>query len=176
MALLRPGHELRSDPEGFRIELSEAQVKTRRADRFDLPDALTPYIRHYLAVVRPALLAGRADPALWISQHGRKLSAKSLSERVRKWTGDRFGKAFGPHRFRHALSTTAVLSAPDDPMLAPSLLGISEQVVQRHYNLAQQVSAANSFAELLSTQRKQYATAPAPAESRPARRRDNVVP
>ena len=166
MSLLRPGYELRSGPEGFRIELTGDQVKTRRPDRFDLPDALTPYIRHYLAVVRPALLAGGTDTALWISRHGRKLSAKSLSERVRKWTGDRFGKAFGPHRFRHALSTTAVLTAPDDPMLAPSLLGISEAVVQRHYNLAKQVSAANTFANLIAERRERYAAGLPPQSQR----------
>jgi site-specific recombinase XerC len=157
MALLRPGHELRTAPAGYRIELTEDQVKTRKPDRFDLPDALIPYIDHYLAVVRPGLLGGKTDDALWISNRGRKLSAKSLSERVRLWTGARFGKAFGPHLFRHALSTTAVLKAPDSPGLAAALLGISKPVLERHYNLANQVSVTNRFATLIAARRAHYA-------------------
>ena len=157
MAQLRPGYELLAQPGGYRIELTAEQVKTHKPDRFDLPEALNGYIRHYLDVVRPALLAGRGSEALWIGQHGQPLGAKALAARVFHHTGQRFATRFGPHRFRHALSTTAVLSAPEYPGLAAALLGISEPVIDRHYNLAGQVALSNTFANQIAARRKAYA-------------------
>ena len=118
---------------------------------------LNDYIRHYLDVVRPTLLAGRGSEALWICQHGQPLGAKALAARVFHNTGQRFAIRFGPHRFRHALSTTAVLSAPEHPGLAAGVLGISGPVIDRHYNLAGQIALSNTFANQIAARRKAYA-------------------
>jgi hypothetical protein len=71
--------------------------------------------------------------------------------------GPRCVNASGPHLFGHALSTTAVLKAPDSPGLAAVLLGISKPILERHYNLANQVSVTNRFATLIAARRAQYA-------------------
>ena len=57
----------------------------------------------------------------------------------------RFGVTFGPHRFRHAIATTAPLRAPEHPGLAAPLLGISKEVVETHYNRSQQFAAVLTF-------------------------------
>jgi hypothetical protein len=62
---------------------------------------LTPYIRHYLTVVRPALLDGRVHDALWINLRGGPWSAECMAQRIRLLSRQRFGESFGPHRFRH---------------------------------------------------------------------------
>ena len=120
-------------------------------------------VEPYLAVIRPALLAGQTAEAFWISRHGRPLAAKSLAERVYYRSGLGFGRPFGPHSFRHALSTTAVLRAPGEPGLAAALLGISPAVIEQHYNLAGQVAATTSFARLIAADRKRHASSRPPA-------------
>ncbi|MBD0274491.1 MAG: hypothetical protein ICV73_21470 [Acetobacteraceae bacterium] len=65
--------------------------------------------------------------------------------RIRWWSEKKFGKAFGPHRFRHALGTTAPSAAPIKPGIAPAILGISAGVLERNYNRAGEVEAIAAF-------------------------------
>jgi integrase len=145
MALLRVDHELIWRGERYRIELTPEQVKTNKPDRFNLPAQLTPYIRHYLTVVRPALLGGQVHDALWINLRGGPWSAECMAQRIRLLSGERFGESFGPHRFRHAIATTATLRDPDHPGLAVGVLGISGHVLDEHYNRAGQSQAVTMF-------------------------------
>ena len=154
MALLRVSRELLRRGDVYVVELTAQQVKTGKSDRFAFPDVLTPYIQHYLDVVRTALLAGRIDEAVWIGGRGDPMTAKQLAAQVHKWTERRFAQGFGPHRFRHAIATTAVLRDPGCPGLAAGLLGISPQIVERHYDLAGQSSAAKAYAALIARKRR----------------------
>jgi integrase len=149
MALLRVGRELVQRDGRFRIELTPDQVKTGKPDRFDLPDQLTPYIRHYLDAVRPALLRGRLEDAFWINALGGPLTAGAIQSRIFRLSKRRFGKSFGPHRFRHAIGTTAPLRDPRHPGLAAGLLGISAEVLEQHYNRSGQCQAGACFAKLV---------------------------
>jgi site-specific recombinase XerD len=146
MSLLRVGRELIQRDGRFRIELTLDQVKTDKPDRFDLPDALTPHLRHYLDSVRPALLGRQAEEAVWISTTGRPMSDLAIQGRILRLTKKRFGISFGPHRFRHAIATTATLRAPENPGLAAGLLGISPAILEQHYNRASQCQAGTRFA------------------------------
>ena len=149
MALLRVGQEFIRCGDGYRIELQPHQVKTKTSDCFNLPARLTPYIETYLRIVRPALLRERMHDALWIGLNGSPLEAKGIQEMVCKLSKARFGVAFGPHRFRHAIATTVPLKAPEIPGLAAPLLGITKETVQSHYDRASQVMAVKMFHEML---------------------------
>jgi site-specific recombinase XerD len=153
MALLRPGQELIWRGERYRIELTPEQVKTNKPDRFNLPAQLTPYIRHYLTVVRPALLGGQVHDALWINLRGEPWSPECMAQRIRLLSRQRFGESFGPHRFRHAIATSATLRDPDYPGLAVGVLGISGQVLEEHYNRAGQSQAVMMFDEAVARRR-----------------------
>lgn len=150
---LRIGRELLDRGEHFRIELGAELVKTGKFDAFDLPAALTAPLRRYITHARPAMLVDPSDPWLWISTRGTRLSAKGLAEQVFKRTRARFGQGIRPHRFRHALATSAALHDPATPGLAPALLGISAAIVDRHYNRASQVQAAQTYAAIMAQQR-----------------------
>jgi hypothetical protein len=154
MALLRVGRELVHRNGRFRIELAPDQVKTGKPDRFDLPDQLTSYVRHYLNVVRPALLRGRLEDAFWISMAGRPLTSHAIQSRIFRLSKRRFGQAFGPHRLRHAIGTTAPLRDPRHPGLAAGLLGISAEVLEQHYNRSSQCQAGARFAKLVEQLRQ----------------------
>lgn len=145
MALPRIGHELVQCNGHFRVELASHQVKTPKPDSFNLPEELSPYVFHYLQYVRPRLLRGQSHDALWVSLKGSPLTEKAIENQVFKRTRKRFGQGFGPHRFRHAIATTAVLRDPAHPGLAAGLLGISGRVVEEHYRLAGQSKAAMAF-------------------------------
>jgi len=149
MALLRNGHEVVLRDGGFRIELRPGQVKTNRADRFTLPDALAPFIQHYLAVIRPALLAGRREDAFWINVRGRPWGASGIQGQIFRLTKARFGTAFGPHRFRYAIATTAALRVPGHPSLAAELLGSTGLNMERNYNHADQIQTGTRHMQLL---------------------------
>ena len=154
MTLLRVGHELVWKDGRYRIELAPDQVKTGKPDRFDLPDCLTPYVRHYLDVVRPALLGRAQHDALWINGKGGSWTAKGIQHRVVKRTRDRFGRGIGPHRFRHAVATGAALRDPGHPGVGAGVLGISKEVVLEHYNRAGQIGAAMRYDELIDGRRR----------------------
>lgn len=154
MASLRLGHEIFRRADRYRVELSPHQVKTARRDWFDLPEHLTPWIDIYVDTVRPALLAGQLCDAFWLTQHGRPLSEKSMSERIALLSRRRFGHRFGPHRFRHAIATGLAEHDPDTPGLAAGVLGISPKVVAEHYNRAQQTRACSRHADLIEQRRQ----------------------
>lgn len=133
MTLLRVGHELIWRDGRYRIQLTADQVKTNKPDRFDLPEKLTPYMRHYLDVVRPQLLGTENHAALWVERDGQPLKARSIQNQIQVRTKKRFGTAFGPHRFRHAIAT----DAPEGPRMAARLLGISSAILEKHYDRAE---------------------------------------
>jgi hypothetical protein len=56
-----------------------------------------------------------------------------------------FPEGFGPHRFRHALGTSAPLTDPAHPGVAAAILGLSGHMVELHYNRATQASVAGKF-------------------------------
>jgi hypothetical protein len=130
----------------------------------------TPYIHHYLNVVRPALLSGLAADKLWISGRGTPCTQKALQSQVFTRTQARFGVSFGPHRFRHAIVTTAALRAPQHKNLGAATLGITPAVAEKNYNLASQVEATQTFAQAMERRHRKLVqnskNQPTPAELR----------
>jgi hypothetical protein len=142
----------------FRIELEADLVKTKRPDAFDLPERLIPYLRRYLDEIRPVLLRGNQDDALWINRRGTRLTAKAISHIVHNRSKARFGIGFYPHAFRHALATTAALRCPEHPGLAAAVLGISTGIVEQHYNRAGQIDASRKLTALVERRGRAAAT------------------
>ena len=157
MAELRVRREMVRQEVTYRIELGPDQTKTHVHDRFDLPEALTSYVRHYLTKVRPALLAGREEDAFWIGARGAPLRAKGIEACIQRLSRVRFGVAFGPHRFRHAIATSSALRDPGSPGLAAGVLGGSAQVIEQHYNRAGQIQAARKYAQVVEQRRRKLA-------------------
>ncbi|MBU6497089.1 MAG: integrase [Rhodospirillales bacterium] len=155
MVALCVGQELKEQGDRYMIDLPPHLVKTKKPDRFLLPAELTPYMRHYLAVVRPALLKRHNHAALWPTQSGKPLTAKGFQAMVFRRTRVRFGTEFGPHRFRHALDTTAALRAPDQPELGARVLNISPAVSEAHYNRAGQIEATMMLDTINQRRRKE---------------------
>ena len=147
VSLMRFGHELIKIGHGYRIEFTPDQIKIKAkgCDCFDLPERLTPFIDRYIHTVRPRLLAGAHREQLWINKFGKACTPKSIQSRVLALSLKRFGTAFGPHRFRYSIATSAPHLAPANPAIGAEVIGISQAVLQDHYNRAEQARAANAY-------------------------------
>lgn len=151
-ALIRVGKELQFRDGQFYVQFEPEQVKTGRPDRFVIPETLTEAMRHYLDVVRPALLGDSNDDALWISVTGTRLTEQAIQTMLVRRSRRRFGVAFSAHRFRHMVATTLPLRRPDRPGLGAAVLGVSKQIIEQHYNRGGQIRAATEYQALLTEQ------------------------
>lgn len=158
MHLLRVGKELITNGDRYRIEFTPKQEKTKRADCFDLPERLTPYMQRYLDTIRPGLVKDGRYEELWISRHGTPLTVAGLETRIFRLSHKRFGKGFGPHRFRHSIATTLTLRCPENPGLPAAVLGITLDVADGHYIRAGQIEASRTYAGLVEQRRKKLAS------------------
>ncbi len=153
MACLRLGRHVVSTAGGYRLIFEAENIKTRRPLEYDAPAGLSAAIEHYLSVERAELLAGQSHDWFWVDAYGQPLSRTNMTTIIRHCSRQHFGTAFGPHRFRHALGTTAPLADPANPGVASAVLGISARMVEEHYNRAGQVEAAIRFTSSLRDER-----------------------
>ena len=142
----------------YRLVFEHDDVKTSRCIEYDAPTGLSAALDHYIAVERAELLGTQSHQALWLSRYGEPLSVANISEMIKRRSKQRFGKGFGPHRFRHAIGTTAPLLDPAHPGVAAAILGISSHMVERHYNRASQADVAHKLHATLRKQRADMET------------------
>jgi hypothetical protein len=155
MAALRVGHEIARSGDVYGLALTRDLVKTNCADAVSFPESLTPYIDSYLSITRPLLISGQQHEWFWVSNRGERLALASLQDAVQRRSVERFGRAFGPHRFRHALQTAVVSTSGGTPGLGAAVLSISLATAQAHYNRASQDVAARKYQEIISAGRVQ---------------------
>ena len=67
---LEPGRHLVRHSDCYRLQLEPGDLKNGTDMTVPLPVSLTPWLDHYLALVRPRLLQGRESPKLWVSREG----------------------------------------------------------------------------------------------------------
>lgn len=152
----------------WRLELEAEDVKNERFISAQLPQLLGPWIDRYVAVERAELLGEHRSEAFWINWGGEPLGKAGLDKRIRWLSAKRFGagRAFGTHRFRHCIATTAPLLMPDQPGLAAALLRITGQVVEEHYDRGDAVLAFKAYHKALAEERRKSVTLARSAESR----------
>ena len=109
------------------------------------PASLSDAIERYITVEREELLAGKTHDWFWVNLYGGPMTVCAIKDMIRTRSRRDLGTAFGPHRFRHAMGTTAPLTDPAHPGVAAAILGISGPMVEKHYNLASQADVANVF-------------------------------
>ncbi len=123
MAAKRLGQQVIQDGNGGWLLSFKAQdIKTRRGVEYELPEDLFASVEHYVSVERRELLQNRLHTWFWVNRIGEKFGARGIEGVIRRASTERFGKAFGPHRFRHSLATTAAYADPSNPGLAASTL------------------------------------------------------
>lgn len=154
---MRLGRQLRRDDDGWWIALEAADVKNHRSLDYPVPAALIPWFDRYIQVERVELLAGGHEDAVWINWGGAPLGEAGLDKRIRSWSAARFGQtnAFGPHRFRHCLATTAPITLPEAPAVGSTVLGITASVFREHYDRGGRALAARAYLDGLAADRQE---------------------
>jgi integrase len=139
---------------GFWLAFTTKDVKNRRTIEYPLPLKLTPCIEHYMEAERATLLGTRRHDWFWVRRDSERLNEGDICSLIRYASKAKFVTAFGPHRFRHALATTAARFDPSNPGLAAAVLAISDAVIDAHYNLAKQEHAAQNYLKLIEEERR----------------------
>ena len=145
MASLRLGVSVIRSGETWRLIFESDDVKTKRRIAYDTPASLSGAMERYITVEREELLAAKTHDWFWVDQYGGPLTMYAIKDMIRTRSRKAFGTAFGPHRFRHAMGTTAPVADPAHPGVAAAILGISGRMVEEHYNLASQTDVASKF-------------------------------
>ncbi len=161
VSLTLDGSVRRDGPEGmWRLDIQGEDVKNSRYILATLPRLLGPWIDRYVEVERRELLAGQKSEAFWINWGGEPLAPIGLDKRIRWLSAKRFGasRAFGTHRFRYCISTTAPLLILDQPGLAAALLRITSRVMAEHYDRGDAVLAVKAFHKTLAEARDRSET------------------
>jgi site-specific recombinase XerD len=153
MASLRLGKTVIRTGETYRLVFEHEDIKTGRRLEYETPPRLSAALDRYIAVERAELAGEQDHDWFWLNQYGEKLTAGEIGDMIQRQSKRAFGKGFGPHRFRHALGTTAPLKDPTHPGVAAAILGISGHMVERHYNRATQADVANKFHQNLEKTR-----------------------
>lgn len=168
-ATLRVGtHLLGGGREPWRIILSAGETKTRRADAWDVPESLSPYLDHFVTVVRPMLLGSgpartNAHDALWVGAFGQPIEHQAVRKRVKAVTAARLGRTILPHSFRHSVATSFALRNPDRPRDTASLLGhAGPRTTEQHYLLSEQQLARAKFQAMLEARLRRSGAAADP--------------
>ena len=129
----------------YRIVLGKLDMKTRRRHEFDLPPSLTPFIDRYLNEFRPVLAGRRNHHAFWLTPAWRPAVGGTHRRPHPRGIEAALRLRVGPHRFRHALGSTAPTRDPAHPGVASAILGIDRKTLQDHYNVASETEAAVAY-------------------------------
>ena len=157
LRLMRLGVNLVRSRVRWRLRFSQDEVKNHQPLEYDLPKSLTWLIDRYLEVERQELLKGADSQFVWINWSGKPLGEMGVQKRILWLSMKKFGVEFCPHRFRHAIGTSVPDADSDLEGVAASLLGISTQVLDRHYDRGGQSRAAKELQRNLEQERKDTA-------------------
>lgn len=153
MASLRLGQTIIRNGTTYRLVFEHEDIKNGRHLEYDTPLELSSAIQRYINVERAELLTDQSEAWFWLNQYGEKLTSAEIGDIIQRKSKQAFGKGFGPHRFRHALGTTAPLADPASPGVAAAILGITAHMVEQHYNRATQADVAHKFQRSLGKTR-----------------------
>ena len=128
------------------LRLEADEVKNRKHIEVSLPEALTPYLEHYIMQCRPRLLGHNRSQRLWISCNGTPLCPAMIRYHVRKHTSAAFGEAITPHLFRDCAATSIAIEDPDHVRIAAAILGHHRlATTQRYYDQSRMLSAGRHY-------------------------------
>lgn len=144
---------------GTRVRFAGADMKGRRPFATNIPPELLPDLERHIAVHRPRLVARAPRGAsvvnsLWVTDRGLELRGSQLWSAVTRRIEAAFGVRVSPHEFRHVLTTTIAIEAPEMMGVVPAALGhADERPVLEHYDLGTQLEAGRRWTRQIADDR-----------------------
>jgi integrase len=145
----------------WRVAFRAAEVKARRPLEFPFPASLVSFLKKYLTVYRPILLAGdpRRPPAskttaLWVSREGQPLGYQTIGYHIQRHTQAEFGAPINAHLFRDCAATFIAIVDPEHVRIIAAILGhATMRTSERHYNQAKGLEAGRRHVKTIQTLR-----------------------
>ena len=140
---MRLGHNLRRVGDGWELFFDAKLMKGGRSSlQLPLGPRVGKMLDRYIAVERRELLRGATHDFVWVTKSGDPWSEKGIDFMIRARTKERFGVAFGTHRFRTSLTTTQALVDGRNLLGTSRMLAHSPAVALKHYNRAGSLEAS----------------------------------
>ncbi len=158
LAAMRIGQHLVQSGRRWHIVFRANETKNRQPYEATVPTFLQPFLKCYLAEIRPMFPKAHSHDGLWASAKGGPLSDAALYDQVCKRTRAAFGRPINLHLFRDIAATEIAYRDPARIGIARDLLGHSDlRAVDRHYNQASQVQAGRAYHRALLVERHDLA-------------------
>lgn len=159
LAQIEIGRHLIQHSTGYELRFAGPEMKARKPVEIPVPDVLTPYLVHYINVVRPALCTEapgtNGTRRLWITQYGHPMTGKVIHAAFSSATTRAFGHPINPHLFRDCAVTSVALEDPKQIGIAAPILGHTDlRTTEVHYIQAQQIAAGRKLQASLKTLRR----------------------
>lgn len=155
LTVMRFGQSVIDQGERVLLRFAAKEVKNGRRLECELPPHLLPHFRHYVDEIIPSMGGAQPGSSFWRNVDGSPFEYAGIMQMFRRLTARELGRAFGPHAARSGMSTALAAIAPDRPGLAASVLGSSEQVVERHYLKATMLEASRQANAALEAEREE---------------------
>lgn len=141
--------------DGYRLDYSAPETKTRKPLSIPVPSFLTLYLEHYLLCVRQVLLGANKSTRLWINYKGEPLS--KIYNQICETTEKAFGKPINPHLFRDCAVTTVALEDPEHIGIAAPILGHTDsRTTEEHYIQANAIVAGRRLRQSVDQLKEKY--------------------
>ena len=150
VAAIEIGRHFVREGDGWCLLLPAVETKSKRADEFEIPELLKPYVAIYLDAVRPRLLRGGVCSALWISRKGGPLSYSAIWFVMARHSIAGLGMHVAPHHARNAAVTTWAVAKPAEIHVSRDLLSHASVSTTGGYNLARGIEASRTYAQLIA--------------------------
>lgn len=132
------------------VQLAAKQVQVRQSKTeprlVPMGPRLSELLQIYLTEIRPQLLTDPAEPALWVSKLGKRITYAGLGGIFRR-LGRRVELSMSPHELRHAFATH-ILKAGASLRIVQALLGHKSLLATQIYT---QLSAQDVLREFRRT-------------------------
>lgn len=149
---IRIGQNLIWNGEEPHLCFSPHEMKNHRPAEAVCANDLPRYLRTYLNIYRPILLAQRLpastapEPALWLNLQGKPLSYDGFYWIVKSRTRAKLGLVIGPHHFRRCAATSIGSEDPLHVGVASSILTHhSPSMTEGTYNQASSLTASRRY-------------------------------
>lgn len=141
---------------------SPHEMKNHRPAEAVCANDLPRYLRTYLSIYRPILLAQRLpastapEPALWLNLQGKPLSYDGFYWIVKSHTRAKFGLVVGPHQFRRCAATSVGSEDPLHVGVASSILTHHDpSITEGTYNQASSLTASRRYNDTVRETRRE---------------------
>jgi len=157
LAMIEIGTHLIRRSDDYWLSFRAHETKTRKRLDIPVPASLTPYLDHYIKVVRPCLPCHEETDRLWITRYGQPMRGKTIHGRFTATTKRAFGVAINPHLFRDCAVTSVAIEDPEHIGIAAPILGHTDpRTTEKHYIHANSLVAARKHRSSVDALRRQF--------------------